>query len=125
MAPERRSGTDRRTAFQGSRRAEDYAHGTRARYKLHCRCTPCKAAEASYRAALRQRHAKGAQLLGRRVPASPAWKIIDHLLRENFTLGQIARLIGCKRPILEINRETVEIRTLARLQRLYRLRYLE
>ncbi len=100
-------------------------HGTRASYRAGCRCTPCKAANATYQAIRRARLARSKRLLGQRVPAAPAWRLVAALIREGFTRGQIAQLMGCRRPILELNPETVELASLAKLKQIYRVRYLQ
>lgn len=40
--------SDRRGAFRGGRRQEDWPHGTRARYLRGCRCVQCRSAHAQY-----------------------------------------------------------------------------
>lgn len=87
---ERRQTPDRRVLptrnEQGGRRATDAdpSHGTRARYQKGCDCLPCRAAEASYRADLRKRHAKSLPILGQHINASEAWARIRTLKAEQF-----------------------------------------
>jgi hypothetical protein len=75
----------------GGRRATDPvpSHGTRARYQKGCRCTPCRAAEAGYRADLRRRHQRQLPILGRCISASEAWARVRVLRQEQFTDQQI------------------------------------
>lgn len=55
------------------------------------------------------------------VPAGRTWKLIEKLLREGFTKGQIARRIGCKRAALQLRRDRVTARTALKIEKLYRL----
>lgn len=67
------------------------AHGTRACYqRQHCDCSPCKAAEAAYRTALRLRKAKGLPILGAYLSASEAWARVRVLTQEGFNRKQIS-----------------------------------
>lgn len=66
-------------------------HGTRRRYK-GCRCRTCRAAEATYRSALRLRQASGKATLGATVTAAvEARRIIRSLKAEGFSKSVIAR----------------------------------
>ena len=65
-------------------------HGTRRRYKLGCRCLPCRAANATYVAAW----ARGEHRAHARVSAAPAKRRIQQMQIEGFTLAQIAADLG-------------------------------
>jgi hypothetical protein len=119
---DRRSGVDRRAVPRdGDRRQGDRRHGERATYKAGCSCTPCRAAEASYRAELRRREAEGRPALGARVGPGMMWRQIDALRREGYTDGEIARRLGLQTPRLQLHRERVTLRSKLKVQRLYRL----
>jgi hypothetical protein len=97
------------------------AHGTRRQYqRARCRCTPCKAAEAAYRARLRARHARGQPILGSHASASTTWRLLRSLRIEGFTKAEIARRLGLRRPRLSVHPERVTLRTVLRVQWLYR-----
>jgi hypothetical protein len=99
-------------------------HGTRRTYQDGCSCTPCRAAEATYRARLRSRHARGLPILGALVSASETWRRIRQLRPELDTQGEIARRLGLKRPIVELHTgpdAKTTMRTLLRVKRLHRL----
>lgn len=63
--------------------------GTRAQYQQGCRCLPCRAAEATYRAELRRKRVRGLPVLGAYISASEAWARIRVLKQERFTNRQI------------------------------------
>jgi len=56
------------------------------------------------------------------VPAGPTWALLDELLDEGFTHGDIARRLGskAKRPTIQIRRGKVEAATAAKVARLHR-----
>lgn len=100
-------------------------HGTRRDYKAGCRCTPCKAAEARYRANLRWLHRVGKQPLGAKVSAVDTARRIRQLLIERMTKASIAKELGLKRPILELHtgpNARVTLRTALLIKRLHRLK---
>lgn len=53
-----------------------------------------------------------------RVPAGPTWERIGWLLEEGFTKSRIALELGRKTPALQINKQSVTVRTAARVQAL-------
>lgn len=64
-------------------RARAVTHGTRSCYQRErCRCRPCRAAEAQYRARLRWRHRKGLAILGAVVSAVEPWRQLRLLKAE-------------------------------------------
>src|SRR5581483_11249308 len=99
----------------------DLRHGTRSRYQqLGCRCTPCRAAEASYRAALRLRRAKGLPVLGQSISPSEAWARVRALRQEQFTDRQITGWARAKHGIAFTATSRVRVRTLLRMRSLCR-----
>lgn len=56
------------------------------------------------------------------VPAGPTWALLDELLDEGFTHGDLARRLGskAKRPTIQIHRGKVEAATAAKVARLHR-----
>lgn len=99
-------------------------HGTRQAYKAGCRCMPCRAAEASYRAHLRARHAAGKPILGARVSAAETWKRIRQLRPELGSNDAIAAALGLRKPSLSLHTgpdAMTTVRTLLRIKRLHRL----
>ena len=98
-------------------------HGVRATYQAQgCRCLPCRASEATYRANLRRQHAKGIQPLGARISAQEAGKIIRALLTEQWSKAQIARELGLKTAILQLKPDVITVRNLLKLRKLARER---
>ena len=101
-------------------------HGTRRQYQRHrCRCTPCRAAEATYRARLRARHAHQQPILGSHQSASSTWRMIHSLHAEGFTHGAIASLIGLRTRKLQFDTERVTLRTVLRVHHVFRTRFCE
>lgn len=93
-------------------------------YQAGCTCTPCRAAEARYRAGLRKRRAQGRPILGALVPAADTWRLLRQLRPEVLpaTYGAIALLLGYGYPMLQFGRQQVTERTRRRIWRLYRER---
>lgn len=101
-------------------------HGTRAAYQSGCACTPCRAAEATYRTQLRQRKAKGLPLLGMLVRAVEARRRIRQLKLEGYTAARIAHMAGWKDRHLQVgDRDCVRLATLIRIRRVARFAMLE
>lgn len=71
-------------------------HGTRSRYQAGCRCLPCRAAEAGYRARLRSRQVRGLPTLGMLISPKQAARRIRQLKGEGYTAARIAQLAGWK-----------------------------
>lgn len=100
-------------------------HGTRGTYqRVGCRCTPCKAAEASYRAELRRRHAQGRPILGSPVDASQAIKMVKAMAVEGLTERELAWHLGLKEARVRWQTTRIRVRSLLKLHRVYRLRML-
>jgi hypothetical protein len=53
------------------------------------------------------------------VPAARTWKLINRLLSEGFTKGEIAQLLGRKTRNLQIRKDRVTAKTAAAIERLY------
>lgn len=119
---ERREHPDRRDEPRApvpGRRSSD--HGTRACYQQGCGCTPCKAANAAY--SLKYYHAKTPPL-GGLVPAFETAIRLRQLQTEGFKKRDIARLLGLRRPILELHTEPgaeLRLRTALKIRRLARI----
>ena len=54
------------------------------------------------------------------VSAKSTWVLINLILEEGFTKGQIAVKLGARHPALQIRKDTVTVRTRASVERLYR-----
>lgn len=54
------------------------------------------------------------------VPAARTWKLIDKLLEEGFTRGQIAQRLGRQRAALQFGRDRVLAKTALQVERFYR-----
>lgn len=61
----------------------------------------------------------GAAAGGARVPAGPTWRMLEALLPEYLTRGNLALALGYKQPALQIGRKWVLARTELRVRRLY------
>jgi len=96
-------------------------HGTRATYqRFACRCTPCRAAEAAYRHALRLQHVKGQLPMGSRIDAAQVKQMVRGMLIEGFTFAEMARRLGLKGQRLRLHTDKVTLRNYLRIRRLYR-----
>lgn len=92
-------------------------HGTRASYQRGCSCLPCSLANATYQAQYRRQQAHGKPALRSLMPATEARKTVNRLLRERYTRGQIARLLGLRFPVLKYDKRTrIQLRTVLRLR---------
>lgn len=94
-------------------------HGTRARYQRHhCRCLPCRAAEAAYRSGLRRRHLLGLPILGQLVDAEPSRRMLRVIRGEYFGKQQTIRAFGYAQPYLQWGRR-IRRSTAARVDAFY------
>lgn len=104
-------------------------HGTRATYQSGCACTPCRAAEATYRTQLRQRKAKGLPLLGMLVRAVEARRRIRQLKLEGYPTTRIAAMAGWadhrSRHIQFDEQARIRLSTLLRIRRVAAFAMLE
>lgn len=104
-------------------------HGTRASYqRQRCRCVPCRASEATYRADLRRRHARGLPILGAVVSAVETRRQLRLLVTEYDTEGdttqaktEIARRLGIKDGRLRYGAKRIRVRTMLNVYRLYQM----
>lgn len=110
---------DRRTRPGGRRLADpEPDHGTRARYQRGCTCTPCKAAEAAYRANLRVKHLKGLPVLGVLVSPVEARRRVRQLTGEGYTKARVAAMAGWQNGHLQFGaHERIRLATLLRIRR--------
>jgi hypothetical protein len=80
-------------------------HGCRRTYQAqHCRCTPCRAANAAYVAHLRRQHLQGHPPLGTLVPAGEARRFVRQLEAEGIPEPAIAATLGLASPRLRLPR---------------------
>jgi len=91
-------------------------HGTRACYQQQaCRCTPCRAANATYQADLRKLKAQGKQPAGATIRAVLLWQVIRRLKKEHLTQRELAQRLGFKAPQLQFSRTKVRRITAAKV----------
>ena len=95
-------------------------HGTRACYQHGCRQTPCRAAEAAYRHALRLQHVKGQAPLGSLIAAATAEKMVKGLLVEHLSLKDLGQRLGLKYPGFRFYSDRMTLARFQRLRRFYR-----
>ncbi len=99
------------------------AHGHRADYQAGCRCLPCRASEACYRADLRQQHREHRQPLGAIVTAQDAAQLVRSLLLERYTKQALAAHAGVERhTLIQLKpSQRVRLSTVLRVRRAYRI----
>lgn len=98
-------------------------HGTRRTYQQdRCRCVDCRAANATYIAAVRRAHALGRPPLGSKMPAKEAWAKIRDLKRERYSAHLIAQLLGLKSRCPRLHPEVITVRNYLKVRRLHRLK---
>lgn len=95
-------------------------HGTRARYQAGCACPCCLRAEATYRADLRRRKAKGLPILGATMSAAEAWKRIRQLKADGVERNDIAQRLGWKKLRRVGHTDRMRVRNVLKLHRLVR-----
>lgn len=93
-------------------------HGHRTTYQYGCRCTPCRAANASYEAEYRLRKARHEPILGATINASETWRQLRLLTTEYETEAALSRRLGLRSGRLRYG-QRVTVRTARRVQRLY------
>jgi hypothetical protein len=122
LSEDRRQSLDRRDHRLGGRRETDLEpdHGTRARYRRGCPCTPCRAAEATYRADLRKDHAHGTLRLGMHISAKETWQRIRQLRPEFETQQALAARLGFRDRHLQLQRDVISVRNMLRVRLLHR-----
>lgn len=129
--PDRRAYPARRA--EGRRKTDPIPpHGTRARYRRGCFCTPCRAANATYQAELRKDHAKGVLRLGMHISAKETWQRIRQLRPEFLTDTALALRLGYQAPAdrrhvacLKLHRNVITVRNMLRVRLLHRQMALE
>jgi hypothetical protein len=113
--------------------AVERRHGERRTYQAGCTsgpdgtaCTLCRAAEAAYRANLRQRHLKGLPVLGLLVSPVEARRRVRQLKLEGYTAARIAAMAGWRNGHLQFgDRERIRLLTLLRIRRVAHFAMLE
>jgi hypothetical protein len=115
-------------------------HGSRSTYQLHaCRCTPCRAANASYEASYRRCRRLGLPLPGSFVPAPEIWRQLRLLVTEYSAKvrmekgekvayggqAELARRLGFRDRHLQFSRRMIRRETAAKISRIYQLDILE
>jgi hypothetical protein len=102
-------------------------HGTRASYRRGCRCTPCRAANATYWRTWWAAVTAGGVPLGARVPAAEAHRVLALLRRDWPSARTLAAALGKQYDDLArlARQRTITLRTELRIRHLYRTRALE
>ena len=95
-------------------------HGTRATYRGGCRCLPCRASEAAYRAQLRATMARGAVSPRSLVDARETWQRIQALRRLGVTSHALSRQLGLRHGVMVIGRVRVTRETAQRVEAIWR-----
>jgi hypothetical protein len=92
-------------------------HGQRKTYQAHgCRCTPCRAAEATYRASIRRLHASRRPPLRSLISPVQARQIIDRLKIEHVKQAHLARALGLKNRSLRLHPEAITVAKYLRIK---------
>lgn len=100
--------------------------GMRSSYQAGCRCVPCRAAEAIYRAKLRKRKAKGLPLLGALISPVEARRRIRQLKGEGYTKARIADMAGWKNRHVQLGRQQrLRLATVLRIREIAKFAMLE
>jgi hypothetical protein len=104
-------------------------HGTRATYRTGCRCTPCRAANATYWRAWHVAHQTGRPRLGARVSAVEAQRLIRLLLIEwraqHRAKSALSEALGLQRNLPRLReQDRITLRTELRIRQFYRSRML-
>lgn len=102
-------------------------HGTRAIYRAGCRCSHCRAANAAYWQSWHLATLKGRPLLGARVSAVEAHRLLKIMRAEWLTKRRLAVALGIRFKDLArlSHRHTISVRMLLKIRRLYRRFMLE
>lgn len=104
-------------------------HGTRAAYLRGvgpergpgkgCRCRACRVANAAYLQRYRQLRRAGTVLLGAKIAADNAKRLIEQLRREDLTKTAIAHALGLRSPGLKVQNR-ITVRRLLKIKRVHR-----
>ena len=101
-------------------------HGNRSTYRRGCRCTRCRAANARYWRFWWTAKKHGRRLLGARISAVEAHRVIALLKRDWLSRMELARALGIPHSLARLTRQDmVTLRTELKVRRLYRTRVLE
>lgn len=97
-------------------------HGTRRTYQRDgCRCTPCRAANAAYWRSWHQAKVSGRPLLGARISAVEAHRLIKVIRAEWETREALAKALGRHHDLARLTQQrTISLRMLLKIRRLYR-----
>lgn len=123
-------GLDRRAGIERRQRTDavaiDRRHGERRSYQLGCRCVQCRAANASYQQRRYADRKAGRAALGSHVPSARLHIMMKVLRIEQLSNGEVAAILGWGRNYSKFyHRSRVALRTVLKVQRLYRERVLE
>lgn len=94
-------------------------HGTRTRYQQGCSCTPCRAAEAGYRANLRRLKARGLTPPGTLVNAVQPWYLLKILKPDYGSYGALAQALGRQSKQAQFNRRQMRASTAQQITLFY------
>lgn len=108
-------------------------HGTRSCYQgTGCRCTPCRAANAEYEAAYRDRKRRGLPMLGSVVSAVETWRQLRLLTTEYDTekdkvaaRREVAHRLGVKDGRLRFYKRRIRLKTAMRVAAQYQFDILD
>lgn len=96
-------------------------HGTRNEYRAGCRCTPCRAANAEYWQRWYLAHKAQKPLLGSRVRAVEAQRLLRLILRERYQKGRLAQALGRHHDLARLSQQSmISLRTFLKVRRFYR-----
>ena len=97
-------------------------HGTRKTYQSHgCRCTPCRATNAEYQTAYRDRKRRGLPMLGSVVSAVETWRQLRLLTTEYETEAALAQRLGLKGGRIRYGRQRIRLKTALKIRARYQL----
>jgi len=94
-------------------------HGYRKSYIAGCRCFPCTVANAHYIAQYRHRQRTGQILLGAKIAADRAKRLLEQLHQEQVTKASIAHALGLRSPGLKLH-DRITVRRYLKIKRVHR-----
>lgn len=95
------------------------SHGTYSHYVAGCRCFQCRVANADYTREYRQRRRAGAVLLGAKISAAIAKRLLEQLAREQVKKGDIAKALGLRSHLVKVHAR-ITVRKHLLIKRLHR-----